>query len=278
MKLQQKLLAALLAVSFAGGAHAAMSNSVGGNGSLILGVVDTTAQVSATFDLGFNMDSFLPGNASYQSWNLAAGDYASAWSSFTAAANEAGSKFVVFAMDSLGTFTGDDRFLSTSSSDMTVATNKPSNSQLLTYVGASGGSNMDLAVNAANGLGNHGSVANGANFATISNGLAYVAQNGGAFGSAGKFSGVGPFVSWGDVNDVMGNAKALPFYLLATAPGSITTKGSITTYSDTFKLNSTTGELTYGVAVAAIPEADTWAMFAAGLLVVGAIARRRMQA
>jgi len=36
------------------------------------------------------------------------------------------------------------------------------------------------------------------------------------------------------------------------------------------------GNLSYNVA--AVPEADTWAMFAAGLLAVGAIARRRLAA
>lgn len=38
----------------------------------------------------------------------------------------------------------------------------------------------------------------------------------------------------------------------------------------------TTGNLSYNVA--AVPEADTWAMFAAGLIAVGAIARRRLAA
>ena len=59
------------------------------------------------------------------------------------------------------------------------------------------------------------------------------------------------------------------FYSIANGA----TGGVQATYAGLWSLNSG-GLLTYEVA--AIPEASTWAMFGAGLLVVGAIARRRM--
>lgn len=277
MKLQQKLLAALLAVAFTGGAHAAIDNSTSGNGSLVLGVIDTLGQKSAAFDLGINMDSFQPGSTSFQSWNLSAANFGTAWSQFVTAvgANLATSKYFVFAMDTVGTAVGADRFLSTSVADMTVAANQANNTQLLTFAGTSGGTGVDLHVNGLNLLGTHGAQADGANFAVAADGNAY-AGNANAFGTAGKWkASQSPFVVWGNVN------TALDIYSLATSSTNGLTKATTIAYNDfaqDFYLNSTTGTLTYGVAVAAIPEADTWAMFAAGLLAVGAIARRRMQA
>lgn len=276
MKLQQKLLAALLAVAFTGGAHAAIDNSNSGNGSLFLGVIDLTGKVSATFDLGINMDSFQPGSTTFQSWNLNAANFGTAWSQFVSGAgvNLSSAKYLIGAMDSLGSAVGNDRYLSTSSSDLNIASNQPSNSQLLNF--ATGGTQgVDLHINAANGLGTHTSQADGANYATQANdGNAYLGNTNGGFGSAGKWNtSQSPFVAWGNVN------TALDFYSFATSSTSGLAKATRVAYNDftqDFYLNTTTGALTYGVA--AIPEADTWAMFAAGLLVVGAIARRRMQA
>lgn len=277
MKLQQKLLATLLAVAFTGGAHAAIDNSISGNGSLVLGVIDTLGQKSAAFDLGINMDSFQPGSTSFQSWNLSAANFGTAWSQFVTAvgANLATSKYFVFAMDSTGTAAGNDRFLSTTVSDMTVAGNQVSNSSLLNFVGTSGGSGVDLHVAGLNLLGTHGSQADGANFAVAADGNAY-AGNANAFGTQGKWkASQSPFVVWGNVN------TALELFSISSNASGTFGKATHTAYNDfaqDFYLNSTAGTLTYGVAVAAIPEADTWAMFAAGLLAVGAIARRRMQA
>lgn len=277
MKLQQKLLAALLAVAFTGGAHAAIDNSNSGNGSLFLGVIDTTGLVSAAFDLGISMDSFQPGTTAFTTWNLSAANYGTAWNQFVtgAGANLSGAKYLIGAMDSLGTAVGADRFLSTSSSDLSVAGNQPSNTQLLNFA-TNGTGGVDVFVNASNLLGTHGSQADGANYATsATGGNAYLGSAGG-FGTAGKWAvSQSPFIAWGNVN------TALDFYSFATSSTSGLAKATRVAYNDftqDFYLNSTTGALTYGVAVAAIPEADTWAMFAAGLLVVGAIARRRMQA
>ena len=276
MKLQQKLLAALLAVAFTGGAHAAIDNSNSGNGSLFLGVIDLTGQVSATFDLGINMDSFQPGSTSFQSWSLNATNFGTAWTQFitAAGANLSGAQYLIGAMDSTGAAVGNDRYLSTSSSNLSLSSNQPANSQLLGF--ANGGTQgVDLHINGANLLGTHGAQADGANFATVTDGAAYVG-NASGFGTSGRWNNnQSPFVAWGNVN------TALSFYSFATSSTSGLAKAAQVAYTDftqDFFLNSTTGVLTYGVQVAAIPEADTWAMFAAGLLVVGAIARRRMQA
>ncbi|MDP1682178.1 MAG: hypothetical protein Q8L39_10455, partial [Burkholderiales bacterium] len=135
MKLQQKLLATLLAVAFTGGAHAAIDNSLTGNGSLFLGVIDTTGQVSAAFDLGINMDSFQPGSTSFQSWSLNAANFGTAWSQFVTGAgvNLSGAKYLIGAMDSTGSAAGNDRYLSTSVADMSVLANQPSTTQLLQW-------------------------------------------------------------------------------------------------------------------------------------------------
>lgn len=262
-----KLLAAALALAAAGSANAAMDNSVSGNGSLFLGVIDLTGQVSAAFDLGISMDSFLPGSTSYMSWDLSAANYGSAWTSFATAAgvNLADAKYLIGAMDSFGSAAGDDRYLSTSVANMALAGSQPSNSQLLQWAG------VDLFVNASNALGTHPTEANGANFATANDGNAYLSTANGF--SNGKWKGSqSPFVAWGDVN------TALEFYSFATNSGSGLAKTTIVSYNDfaqDFYLNSATGTLTYGVLAAPVPEAETWAMLLAGLGMVGMIARRR---
>lgn len=274
MKLQQKLLAALLAVAFTGGAHAAIDGSTTGNGSLFLGVIDLTGGVSATFDLGFNMDSFLPGSTSFQSWNLSAANFGTAWSQFVAGAgaNLSGAKYLIGAMDTTGNAVGSDRLFTTSTTDPTGTLSYSSQQSI---AGGAGGLGVDLFIAATNLAGTHASQADGANYAIAADGDRYLGSAN-AFGSTGKWLvSQTAFSAWGNVNN------ALAFYALSNSGTGGLSKATTVAYNDftqDFYLNSTTGTLTYGVQVAAIPEADTWAMFAAGLLAVGAIARRRMQA
>ena len=222
------------------------------------------------------MDSFQPGSTSFQSFNLNAANFGTAWSQFVTGAgiNLSNARYLIGAMDSVGSAVGNDRYLSTSFSDLSTTTLVPSNTQLLNFA-AGGIQGVDLHINAANLLGTHGTQANGANFAAVTDGAAYLG-NASAFGINGRWNNnASPFTAWGTVNN------ALDFYSFTTSSTSGLAKATRIAYTDftkDFFLNSTTGTLTYGVQVAAIPEADTWAMFAAGLLVVGAIARRRMQA
>lgn len=267
MKLQQKLLATLLAVAFTGGAHAAIDNSVSGNGSLFLSASNGTTS-SAIFDLGFLLDDFLPASlaaASTKTWNLATStpaagvigvtNYGSIWSTFAASVvNWASVKFDVAAMDQTGTATGSDRYLSTSIDPIGIVDNV-SNSNLVGFAA------IDTYIINSNLLGNHSSVDNGASFATA-------AANLYANAKGDKWLGKSTHIS----TQTVGSAADF-FYLQNSSSGF--GNANVTPYAGTFSLTQG-GTLTYNVA--AIPEADTWAMFAAGLLVVGAIARRRMQA
>ncbi|NWG87723.1 MAG: PEP-CTERM sorting domain-containing protein [Hydrogenophilaceae bacterium] len=264
-----KMIVAALAFAAAGSANADLSNSLSGNGSLFLGVIDLTGQVSATFDLGINMDSFQPGFTSYTTWNLNAANYGTAWNQFVTAAgaNLANAKYLIGAMDSVGSAVGNDRYLSTSTANMAVASNQPANTSLLQWQG------VDLFINASNTVGTHPTEADGAHFAVLADGNSYLANTNGGFANGKWKTSHSPFVAWGNVN------TALDFYAFATSSTSGLAKASIVSYNDfaqDFYLNSTTGTLTYGTApVAAVPEADTYALLLAGLGLVGFMARRR---
>ncbi|MBI5751930.1 MAG: hypothetical protein HZA59_07280 [Hydrogenophilales bacterium] len=270
MKLQQKLLATLLAVAFTGGAHAAMQNSTSGNGSLYASVSNGTTS-SAVFDLGFLLDDFLPASlaaASTKTWNLATSspaagvigvtNYSTIWSQFAATVTNWGAVvFDVAAGDNTGSGLGTDRYLSTSTDPFaTVAAQK--NANLANF-----GLATDLYLTSNNALGTHGTTDNGASLSTGGTSL-YATGKGDKWVSKS---------TW-DTTGIVGTASDF-YYVQTSSANGLSNATTPTAYAGKFNLTQA-GVLTYSVA--AVPEADTWAMFAAGLLAVGAIARRRMQA
>jgi hypothetical protein len=269
MKLKLIALAAMLA---AGSANAALDNSASGNGSLYLSVWNG-ADTSAMFDLGYNMDSFLPAAMAADgisvNWNLAGSavtgltattlGYGTTWADFAATVTDWNTVvFDVSAMDSTGgTAAGASRYLSTSFDPIATVKNQ-SSSNLLNF------KLVDGYVDNSNALGTHAANANGANLATAANGNAYYPA-GGAKGA--KWQNKATF----DTNGVVGDD--LSFYMLANGAGLA--KATVTAYAGAFNL-SDTGVLTY--ATAPVPEASTYGMMLAGLGLVGFMARRRLSA
>ena len=73
-------------------------------------------------------------------------------------------------------------------------------------------------------------------------------------------------------NTTLTNAN---FYEVANSSSSGAGQATVTAYAGTWSFNTATGDLVYSSAVAAVPEADSYAMLLAGLGMMGAIVRRR---
>ena len=168
-----------------------------------------------------------------------------------------------------------------------VSTAAAGTTQLPNQVGNSSG-NVNQAIaafaastntfsNTQNATPNSSTTVNNSNTATFADALQYA--GGVAFGT--NLGGRTLFNTTGNFG------ARLPFFLQyeisATQAGnafqqqfSCVTGPCDSAQSDAYWTLDTTGNLSYNVA--AIPEADTWAMFAAGLIAVGAIARRRLAA
>ena len=264
--MQKTLLAAAIAtLAMTGTANAAMNNSATGDSSLILSVLDFSAGVSATFDLGFSDSTF--NQTMNNSWNIASGDYATAWTSYAAAVggNFAGTQWSVLSLDATGIATGDTSIFTT----VAGAWSSVSNSTLTTMQ-----LNFDKYINANNALGTHTSATDGGSFATSSSGLSY-AGDGGAYGSTGKIANFG-----GDTNTAIGTDMNV-FNIVRSSSAGLTnataTKLDVAGFNPYFSM-SNSGALVYtaSAAVSPVPEADNYAMLLAGLGLMGFIARRRM--
>lgn len=256
------VVAAIAAMTMsAGAANAAMSTAASGDSSLILTLLDNTNNISATFDLGLNY-STLPTAAS-QVWNLAASaDYSAAWTSFLSVANLTGSKWAVYGGDNLGSGAGSRGLITTYASGTTMT-----QSQLVTAMGTAG---MDNYIAANNPLGTHPAALNGASSAI--SGAAF-AEAAAAYGTTGRIANQGSLYTMKGLDQSMDVVKLAYVGTNQLASASFTMLGN--TYGNSTFNMSSNGVLSYNVAAAPVPEADTWALLLAGIGMMGFMVRRR---
>lgn len=278
MKSRYVKLAAAAAVSFAFAAPASAVIGTGENASLFLEAFDTVTKASYTRDLGVTMNNFGTQNRATGGFTAILDDAVS--DAFTSATDANFASFLanatlgnviwdVMALDNNGG-TGPDakRVVFTSASDVTG------------ILAGAGVQWTNAGLNTAAGV--EGTHVPGANALLAGNPSAFttnpVDPGNYATGKNNNFSnGLG--VALGTT--AAGLGQSMGFYY-ATRSG---TTPNNEVFAAQYKLGTgeafqwtldNAGNLSYGVTIAAVPEPSTWAMFVAGALMLGGIARRRM--
>jgi hypothetical protein len=282
MKFKLKVLMAAMALAVAGQASATIDSPAAANGELYLNLFDSVAGISFTADLAAPItvvnSAYTPTDPHFNDFTVANTSAAgttyvwdltsfSAWNTYKASASAANSVFDVNAGNrtSSAYTAGNFGFMTTSNTAITTI-NNVTNSGLLSMGTKSqdnflGGLNGILGVNTMPGL----AAANGGSTTALAtDGLAYVGTQKGAslFNSA--------------ITSMDSVANSQSFYQLTDVTGTALSKANVVKYAGSWSLNYAANTLTYSVA--AVPEADTWAMMLAGLMIVGGITRRRMSA
>lgn len=174
-------------------------------------------------------------------------------------------QYAVFAGDVLGAGSGDQSIFTTVATTWTGVSNTVLGNMQAAF---------DTYITASNGQANHNTVADGASFVTQAlGGSAYAGVVNAYGGNTAKIGNAG-----GDASVVLGTNMNV-FNIVRNGTNGLTTatatKLNVAGFNPYFNLDNT-GALTYTASVAAVPEADTYAMFLAGLGLMGFIARRRM--
>ncbi|MHB1188787.1 PEP-CTERM sorting domain-containing protein [Thiobacillus sp.] len=265
MKFKLIALAAMLA---AGSANAAIQDGSTGNGELFMTVLDSVGQKSYTLDLNLTMNDFLAGIAvSNKKYEFAAD--ANMTSFLGGVADKSALSFAVVAMDASGANATDyHRYITTATNIVpgNTLTNQLTNANLKNLGGQGA-----VFLGDVNGL----IGANDSMIVTDTSTLAYADSGvwGSNWGSAANFDSTGTI---GDGN--------LDMYFLrqssgATFPTSI--KNSPSIYEAILQDGNQVFanlDMNGNLVVAAVPEAETYAMMLAGLGLVGFMVARRRQA
>ena len=281
----------------AGSAQAQIATGATGNGELFLSVWDKVGAQSYVRDLGITMNSFgpmtapaeagfttsvTPGAGFNQSWGTDA-----TWATFTAGKTAAQiNEFVwdVSALDHNGTSAKHERrYLTTSNDDLTAWPTTPLVQQpnnLVTQFGI-----VDQYLEVIN-VSTTGQPVSQGDTSVNGSGIFNFADGSAFMGAGAKLDNWGTNAKFNTTANV---GTALDFYYITRSGSSNVAEASAYKYTngtagdplaplaagnDATFMFTNDGMLTYQVA--AVPEAETWAMFGAGLLMVGAIARRRM--
>ncbi|MGQ2966543.1 PEP-CTERM sorting domain-containing protein [Methylophilus sp.] len=270
MKFQLKALAVALALSATVPAQAAISLGSSGDGSFVLSTLNNANGISATFDLGFTYSQFgalvasADSNGGSYSWDLTTGNYADAWNTFSSIAVSGTSNWAIFSSDNEGAQRG---AAAVGARGYYVTATDLNNAVTQTSTAVNSLINFDKYLLAANGTGNHQSVANGASTAPLIDVAGAGSANAYGTGAAGDAGvrAINPFDTTVNFLQTVTNG--------GSTPNTIGFTGNANGLY-TFKLSSN-GLLTFTTSVSAVPEADSYAMLLAGLGLVGLVARRR---
>ena len=248
-------------------AQANIDSASTGNGSLVLTLLDRTANVSATFDLGKNYSDFNPASAIFvnDTWNLASNaDYSTAWNTYFSSASLANTQYAITAVDGFGSGAGNTGYITTykTYSNITLTTKN-----LLAAI-----SNFDAYTqsNTLNDLvvfQNHTDVANGSSVANTGDALGSI-----FYSATGQGNNSGPLVM-GAIGENLSVAKVVAGRVVFGPVSTLIFGNDARFHLGENGLLS----LTYAsnTPLTPVPEPESWMMLLLGFGVLGFAVRRK---